>query len=90
MAANATKTLQVRYVKSAIGYPERQKRTVRALGLKRLGDQVEMPANHSVLGMIARISHLVQVISPDASQTHTHSDALDALDAPDSDTPEDN
>jgi large subunit ribosomal protein L30 len=66
MAANATKTVQVRYVKSAIGYPERQKRTVRALGLKRLGDQIEVSANDATLGMLARISHLVEVVPPDA------------------------
>jgi large subunit ribosomal protein L30 len=65
MAANATKTLYVRYVKSAIGYPERQKRTVRALGLKRLGDRVEVPATEATLGMIDRISHLVEVVEPE-------------------------
>jgi large subunit ribosomal protein L30 len=53
--------LHVKYVKSCIGYPERQKRTLRALGLKRLGDQVEVPNTGAVQGMIQRVSHLVDV-----------------------------
>jgi large subunit ribosomal protein L30 len=65
MADNATKTVQVRYVKSVIGYPERQKRTVRALGFKRLGDQIEVSTNDAILGMLARISHLVEVVPSD-------------------------
>jgi large subunit ribosomal protein L30 len=54
-------TVVVRYVKSCIGYFERQKRTLRALGLKRLGDQVELPATDSVQGMLRKIGHLVEV-----------------------------
>jgi large subunit ribosomal protein L30 len=53
--------LHVKYVKSCIGYPERQKRTLRALGLKRLGDDVQVPANNAVKGMLERVSHLVDV-----------------------------
>jgi large subunit ribosomal protein L30 len=64
-------TLQVTYVKSCIGYSERQKRTLYALGLKRLGDQVEVPATDAVRGMLSKIDHLVQVspgeASPDAA-----------------------
>jgi len=55
------KTLRVRYVKSCIGYPQRQKDTVRALGLKRLGDVVEVPDNDAIRGMVRSVSHLVQV-----------------------------
>ena len=61
-----SKTLLVKYVKSCIGYSQRQKRTLHALGLKRLGDQVEVSATDAVQGMLDKISHLVQ-ITPDAS-----------------------
>jgi len=48
-------------VKSPIGYSERQKRTVRALGLRRLRQTVEHVDNPAVRGMITKIQHLVQV-----------------------------
>jgi large subunit ribosomal protein L30 len=60
----AKKTVRVKYVKSSIGYPERQKRTLLALGLKRLGQEVEVTDNKAVRGMIRRVSHLVEVVEP--------------------------
>lgn len=53
--------LRVKYIKSVIGSSEHQKGTLRALGLKRLGDKVEVEDNSAVRGMIRAISHLVQV-----------------------------
>ena len=53
--------LRVEYVKSVIGYPGRQKGTIRALGLKRLGDVVEVEDNSVMRGMLRKVSHLVQV-----------------------------
>lgn len=53
--------LRIKYVKSAIGYNIRQKRTIRALGLRRLGDVVEQEDAPAIRGMIDRVSHLVQV-----------------------------
>jgi len=55
------KKLRVEYVKSMIGYSQRQRGTVRALGLKRLGDVVEVEDNDVMRGMLRKISHLVQV-----------------------------
>jgi large subunit ribosomal protein L30 len=55
------KTLQITLVKSPIGYPERQKRTVRALGLRRLNQSVVQVDGPTVRGMISRVSHLVWV-----------------------------
>jgi len=57
----ATKRLRVTYIKSAIGYPERQKATLRALGLHRLGQTVEHESTPAVRGMVAKVSHLVKV-----------------------------
>ena len=55
------KVLRVTLVHSAIGYTERQKRTVRALGLTRLHQSVEHVASPAVRGMIAKVIHLVEV-----------------------------
>ena len=55
------KKLQVKYVKSSIGYPQRQKRTLHALGLKRLGDEVEVTGTDAMRGMLRKVSHLVEV-----------------------------
>jgi large subunit ribosomal protein L30 len=53
--------LRITLVKSPIGYSVRQKRTARALGLRRLNSTVEHTDAPSVRGMIAKISHLVKV-----------------------------
>lgn len=53
--------LQITWVKSSIGYSLRQKRTIRALGLRRLGDVVDQPDSPAVRGMLDKVSHLVRV-----------------------------
>jgi large subunit ribosomal protein L30 len=53
--------LRIKWVKSSIGYSRRQKGTVRALGLRRLGDVVEQTDTPVIRGMINKVSHLVQV-----------------------------
>lgn len=53
--------LQIKYVKSSIGYHKSQKATVKALGLRRLGDQVEQEDTPVIRGMIHKVAHLVQV-----------------------------
>ena len=53
--------LRITYVKSAIGYNLRQKRTIRALGLHRLGDVVEQDNTEAIRGMVRKVQHLVQV-----------------------------
>lgn len=57
--------LRVTWKKSAIGYKEDQKRTIEALGLKRLGHTVEKPDNRAVRGMLTKVRHLV-VVAEDA------------------------
>jgi len=61
------KTLQITLVKSPIGYSERQKRTVRALGLRKINQTVEQKDTASVRGMVNRVSHLLSVEEQDAS-----------------------
>lgn len=53
--------LRVTWVKSAIGYGDDQKRTIKALGLRRLHQSVEHPDSPSVRGMVGAVRHLVQV-----------------------------
>jgi large subunit ribosomal protein L30 len=57
----ATTKLHVTYVRSAIGYSLRQKGTIRALGLKRLGDVVQHNDTPVIRGMIDKVRHLVEV-----------------------------
>jgi large subunit ribosomal protein L30 len=53
--------LRIRQTRSAVGRNERQKRTVRALGLRRLHQVVEVDDTPQIRGMIDRVSHLVEV-----------------------------
>jgi len=53
--------LRITWVKSGIGYSQRQKETIRALGFRRLGASVEQDDTPAIRGMISKISHLVQV-----------------------------
>jgi len=59
--AKEGKLLRITLVRSPIGYPQRQKRTVRALGLRRMQQTVEHPDNPAIRGMLASIPHLLQV-----------------------------
>ncbi|MCS6949451.1 MAG: 50S ribosomal protein L30 [bacterium] len=53
--------LKITLVRSPIGYNKRQKRTVEALGLRRLNHSVIKPDNPAIRGMVRKISHLVSV-----------------------------
>ena len=54
-------TIKVKLVRSAINRSKTQKRTLEALGFKRLQQVVEHEATPSILGMIASVSHLLEV-----------------------------
>jgi large subunit ribosomal protein L30 len=53
--------LVVTWKKSAIGYAQDQKDTIRSLGLHRLNQRVEHGDTRSIRGMINKVRHLVQV-----------------------------
>ena len=53
--------IKVTQVKSAIKHTVRQKRTLEALGLRKLHQTVEHEATPQVLGMVAKVSHLVEM-----------------------------
>ncbi len=53
--------LKITLVKSTIGAVPKNKKTVVALGLNKIGKTVEMPDNPSIRGMIRQVNHLVKV-----------------------------
>lgn len=55
------KKIKVTQVKSIIDRPERQKRTMKALGLRKLNASVEVEATPQILGMVTKVSHLITV-----------------------------
>lgn len=55
-------TIKIKQVRSRIGAPIDQKRTLDSLGLRRINQVVEYEETPSVLGMINKVKHLVEVI----------------------------
>ena len=53
--------IKVTQIKSAIKKPVRQKRTLEALGIRKLHQTIEVEATPQILGMVDKVSHLVKV-----------------------------
>lgn len=53
--------LRITWKKSAIGYSQDQKRTIQALGLRRLGHTVEHGDTRAIRGMLGKVRHLIEV-----------------------------
>ncbi len=53
--------IRITQVKSKNGKPERQKRTLEALGIRKLNHSVEHEATPQILGMVVKVRHLVVV-----------------------------
>lgn len=53
--------LKITLVKSTIGAVPKNRKTVEALGLRKLNKTVEMPDNAAIRGMIQQVRHLVKV-----------------------------
>jgi large subunit ribosomal protein L30 len=63
------KTIRVKWIKSAIGKPSYQLKTVRGLGFRRLQQTLTLPDQPQIRGMVKRIGHLLEVIeSPEGKQ----------------------
>ena len=56
------KKVKIKQVRSGIGRPLRQKRTLEALGFKRLNQTIEVEVSPQVQGMINAVSHLIEVV----------------------------
>ncbi len=59
--ARKVQQIRITQVKSGIGYAQRTKDTLRALGIRRLHQTVVKPDNAAIRGMITRLRHLVKV-----------------------------
>lgn len=57
----AGKSLTLVWKKSQIGYDQRQRATLRGLGLRRVGQRVQLQDTPAVRGMIRKVRHLVVV-----------------------------
>lgn len=53
--------IKVKQVRSKINCPENQKRTLAALGLKKMGQVVEHDDSSAIMGMVEKVKHLVSV-----------------------------
>ncbi|MDA1215656.1 MAG: 50S ribosomal protein L30 [Chloroflexi bacterium] len=53
--------LRIKQVRSLIGYERDQRRTVRALGLRRIRDSVIHEDSPTIMGMLHKVRHLVEV-----------------------------
>jgi ribosomal protein L30 len=56
------KTLRLRQVRSGIGGTRAMRETLKALGFRRMNQVVERQDTREIRGMIAKVSHLVEVI----------------------------
>ena len=55
-------TIKIKQIKSKIGYPVDQKRTLQSLSLRRISQVVEVEDTPSIRGMIRKVHHLVTVV----------------------------
>ena len=55
------KKIKITLVKSPIDRPERQKKTMIALGLRKMNASVEVEATPQILGMVTKVNHLIRV-----------------------------
>jgi large subunit ribosomal protein L30 len=62
MTERTSGALRIKLVRSPIGNKQRQKDTVRSLGLRRINQIVEQPDNPQIRGMVFAVKHLVQVV----------------------------
>ena len=54
-------TIKITWKKSTIGYSHRQRKVIESLGLKRLNHTVEHEKTDSIMGMVNKVKHLVDV-----------------------------
>tara|TARA_Y100000758_G_scaffold213916_1_gene153581 strand:- start:256 stop:444 length:189 start_codon:yes stop_codon:yes gene_type:complete len=59
MAKN--KKIKITLVKSPIGYKEKAKKTLEALGLRKMNQSIEHNSNDSIMGMIKIVDYLIKV-----------------------------
>ena len=65
------KNLVVTQVRSAIGNKPKSRGTLRALGLRKIGDTNTLPDRPEIRGMIARVPHLIEVSETASTDTES-------------------
>jgi large subunit ribosomal protein L30 len=55
-------TIQLKWVRSAICTPKKQKAVVKGLGFTRLNQVIVRPDNSAIRGMVAKIPHLIAIV----------------------------
>ncbi|MDD3170744.1 MAG: 50S ribosomal protein L30 [Bacilli bacterium] len=60
--AKKEKTITIKLVKSSFGRKPNQGKTLKALGLSKINQVVTRPDNEAVRGMVATVSHLIEVL----------------------------
>jgi large subunit ribosomal protein L30 len=55
-------TIKIKQVKSSIGFPADQKKTLLSLGLRRISQVVEIEDTPSNMGMVRKVHHLVEIV----------------------------
>lgn len=60
-------TIHIKWVRSVIGFPRRQREMVKSLGLRRLNQVVARPDTSHIRGLVAKVPHLVELVDPPAS-----------------------
>ena len=54
--------IQIKWVRSAICTPEKQKLVIKGLGFTRLNQVIERPDNPAIRGMVKKVPHLVEIV----------------------------
>ena len=55
-------TIKIKQTRSAINRPANQKATIKALGFRKLNQEIEKEATPQIIGMINKVKHLVEII----------------------------
>lgn len=62
MTDKKTNSIKIKLVRSLIGTPETQRRVVRGLGLTKKDQVVEHSSSATIMGMVNKVSHLVEIV----------------------------
>ncbi len=61
-SSSGSGTIQLKWVRSAICAPEKQKLVIKGLGFTRLNQVIERPNTQAIRGMVAKVPHLIEVV----------------------------
>ncbi len=55
-------TIHLKWVRSVICAPEKQKKVIKGLGFTRLNQVIERPDNQAIRGMVAKVPHMIEIV----------------------------